>query len=79
MSLLLKFSQDVMEKTRNKTRIRIANIMMALTVVGCLIMVWSGKQAAGRGESVVKANLDWHKEYNEQSVAEAEAKTSQKK
>uniref|UniRef100_A0A1L8E9R4 Putative conserved plasma membrane protein n=3 Tax=Haematobia irritans TaxID=7368 RepID=A0A1L8E9R4_HAEIR len=58
-------SRDVMERTRNKVRIRIANIMMALTVIGCGIMVYSGKEAAKRGESVTKQNLDWHKQYNE--------------
>lgn len=73
------FSQDVMERTRNKTRIRVANIMMALTAIACLVMVFSGKQAAERGESVQKMNQDWHKEYNEKSIAEAQAaKASQK-
>lgn len=71
-----RFSQDVMEKARNKIRIRTANIMMAITAVACLIMIWSGKQAAERGETVQKMNLDWHKEYNEQSIAEAQAKKS---
>lgn len=50
-------------------RIRIANIMMIATLLGCGFMVYSGKQAASRGESVQKMNIDWHKEYNE---AEAE-------
>lgn len=52
--------------------------MMALTAVGCLIMIMSGKEAAERGETVQKMNLDWHKEYNEKSAAEAAAKASQK-
>lgn len=73
------FSQDVMEKARNKVRIRLANIMMLLTAIGCIVMVWSGKEAKERGESVQKSNLDWHKEYNEQSIAQAEAaKAAQK-
>lgn len=46
-------------------RIRIANIMMLLTVIGCGVMVYSGKDAAKRGETVVKQNMDWHKAYNE--------------
>lgn len=66
-------SQDVMEKSRNKIRIRLANVMMLLTAIGCIFMVWSGKKAAERGETVQKMNLDWHKEYNEQKVAELEA------
>jgi len=69
-------NQDVMEKTRNKIRIRIANIMVALTVIACLIMVWSGKKAADRGESVQKMNQDWHHEYQEKSIAEAQAKSA---
>ncbi|XP_065358878.1 UPF0389 protein CG9231 isoform X1 [Calliphora vicina] len=58
-------SAEIMERSRNKMRIRIANIMMGLTVVGCAIMIYSGKQAAKRGESVTKQNLEWHKRYNE--------------
>lgn len=54
-----------MERANNRTRIRIANIMMVLTVVGCIAAVISGKQAAGSGDSVQRRNLDWHKEYNE--------------
>lgn len=50
---------------------------MAMTAVGCLVMVWSGKKAQERGDTVQKMNLDWHKEYNEQSAAEA-AKAVQK-
>ncbi|CAO1400816.1 unnamed protein product [Diamesa hyperborea] len=64
-------NQDVMEKTRNRIRIRLANIMMALTALGCIFMIFSGKSAAERGETVQKMNLDWHKEYNEQEAAKA--------
>lgn len=68
-----------MERTRNKIRIRLANIMMVLTAAACLVMVYSGKQAAERGDSVQKMNLDWHKEYNDKSRAEAvEAKIKSK-
>ncbi|XP_016959277.2 UPF0389 protein CG9231 [Drosophila biarmipes] len=59
-------SQDVMERCRNKMRIRLANIMIALTAVGCAIMVYSGKQAAKRGDSVTKMNLEWHKQFKDQ-------------
>lgn len=54
-----------MERSRNKMRIRIANAMIGLTILGCGIMVYSGKEAAKRGESVSKQNLEWHKRYNE--------------
>lgn len=53
--------------------------MMVLTAAACLVMVYSGKQAAERGDSVQKMNLDWHKEYNDKSRAEAvEAKIKSK-
>jgi hypothetical protein len=60
-----------MEKVRNRIRIRVANIMMALTAIGCIVMVMSGKKAAERGDTVQKQNLDWHKEYNQKSTEEA--------
>ncbi|XP_017072436.1 UPF0389 protein CG9231 [Drosophila eugracilis] len=66
-------SQDVMERCRNKIRIRLANIMIALTAVGCAIMVYSGKQAAKRGESVTKMNLEWHKQFNDPHQSEGSA------
>lgn len=59
-------SQHTMEKARNKARIKIANYMILATIIACIGFVYSGKQAAKRGESVQKMNLDWHKEVNEQ-------------
>lgn len=70
--ITLPFSQEVMERARNKMRIRLANILMALTMVGCIIMIVTGKQAAERGETVQQRNLDWHKEYNEKSKTQDE-------
>lgn len=53
--------------------------MMALTLFGCILMIISGRKAAERGESVLKMNQEWHKEYNEKAQAEAQAKMSEKK
>lgn len=58
-------SQAVMEKTRNRMRIKIANYMMAATALGCALMVYLGKQDQESGKSVLKMNLDWHKQINE--------------
>nr|XP_023029045.1 UPF0389 protein CG9231 isoform X1 [Leptinotarsa decemlineata] len=57
-------TQSVMERARNRMRIRIANYMMLGTVLGCIAMVYLGKQDAKRGESVAKQNLDWHARIN---------------
>ncbi|XP_059615522.1 UPF0389 protein CG9231 isoform X2 [Phlebotomus argentipes] len=66
-------SREEMEKSRSKTRIRLSNWMILGTLLGCIIMVYSGKQAAERGESVSKMSLDWHAELKEQKKAEDEA------
>lgn len=53
-------SQGTMERCRNLMRIKIANYMMAGTALGCLAMVYLGKQAAKRGDTLSKQNLEWH-------------------
>lgn len=53
-----------MERANNRTRIRIANIMIVATIFGCIVAIISGKSAAESGDSVQKQNLDWHKQYN---------------
>lgn len=60
-----------MEKSRSKVRIRVSNILMVLTLIGCIFMVRSGKKAAEKGETVQKMNQDWHKQYNEVTNKEA--------
>ena len=55
-----------MEKARNKMRIRVSNIMIVTTLVGCLIMVIIGKKKRDSGDSLQKRNLDWHKTYAEE-------------
>lgn len=57
-----------MERTRNKIRIKGANIMIVLTILGCIYAVYSGKKAAEAGESVEKYNHDWHKKFNESAA-----------
>ncbi|KAG5897182.1 hypothetical protein JTB14_022543 [Gonioctena quinquepunctata] len=63
-------TQSLMERTRNRMRIRIANYMMLATAVGCIAMIYKGKQDAKRGDTLAKQNKEWHA----QMRAEAEAK-----
>lgn len=53
-------SQSTMERCRNMMRIKIANYMMVATALGCIAMVYIGKEAAKRGDSITKRNLEWH-------------------
>lgn len=54
--------QSTMERARNRMRIKIANYMMVATLVGCIIMAYLGKQDAKKGNTLVKQNLEWHKQ-----------------
>ncbi|KAK9879316.1 hypothetical protein WA026_004169 [Henosepilachna vigintioctopunctata] len=60
--------QHVMERARNIIRIRVANYMIAATVVGCAIMIFLGKRSRDQGESVAKWSEDWHKELRKENV-----------
>ncbi|XP_042225642.1 UPF0389 protein CG9231-like [Homarus americanus] len=67
-------NQDVLERARNKARIKINIMMCVATLLSCLAMVYAGKRAQKRGESVIKMNEDWHKKYNEEAkIAQAKA------
>lgn len=61
-----------MERSRNIIRIRVANIMMVSTLLGCLLMVWSGKRARERGETLERQNYLWHKRIQEEEAAKRE-------
>lgn len=65
LTIFVFFRPESVEKARNRTRIRLANYMMLATAIACLLMVISGKKAAERGESVQKANIEWHRRVNE--------------
>jgi hypothetical protein len=67
------YSQEVMDKAKNRIRIRLANIMMTVTAVGCVITIFMGKAARDRGESVARMNTEWHEEYNRKAAEEAAA------
>lgn len=53
-----------MERCRNIVRIRVNLTLIVLCLIGAITAMQSGKKAAQRGESLQKANMDWHQEYN---------------
>lgn len=59
-------SQTVMERSRNRMRIKIANYMIVATLLGCITMVYLGKQDHKEGKSVQKQNLEWHRKIKEE-------------
>lgn len=56
---------EIMEKARSWMRVRISNYSIALTLLGCVVMVYMGKKARDRGDTLHKRNLNWHEEHRE--------------
>lgn len=65
-------SQTTMERCRNRMRIRIANYMMVATALGCIAMVYVGKQNAKSGNTLTRINLNWHKDMDEMETKKVE-------
>ena len=57
---------EVIMKTRSWARIRINLIAIGIAAAGSVLMVYMGKQAAKRGESVESENLAWHRKNREE-------------
>uniref|UniRef100_A0A8D2L1I0 Uncharacterized protein n=1 Tax=Varanus komodoensis TaxID=61221 RepID=A0A8D2L1I0_VARKO len=51
-------SLQTLRKARNLVRIQICYVMIALTVLGCIAMVISGKRAAERKDTLEKINVE---------------------
>lgn len=63
--VLILYSYEVWGKVRSIIRIKVANYTMLLILVGCVVMVVTGKRARDRGESIMQRNLDWHQRYSD--------------
>ncbi|XP_075448985.1 protein FAM162A isoform X1 [Ascaphus truei] len=51
-------SYEMVDMAKSKMRVKVAYMMMALTIIGCIATVISGKRAAGRHESLSSFNLE---------------------
>ncbi|KAM4905311.1 protein FAM162A [Sylvia borin] len=51
-------SLDTVRAAKTTLRVKFSYVMMALTIVGCIAMVISGKQAMKRHESLTSINLE---------------------
>ncbi|XP_076974272.1 protein FAM162A isoform X2 [Tamandua tetradactyla] len=50
-------SFEMLDAAKNKVRVKISYLMIALTVAGCILMIIEGKKAAKRNESLTSLNL----------------------
>eukprot|EP00062_Callorhinchus_milii_P000952 gi/632935551/ref/XP_007890456.1/ PREDICTED: protein FAM162A-like isoform X1 [Callorhinchus milii] len=65
-------SMDMLAAAANNLRVKICYLMIALSVVGCFVMVISGKNAVKRDESLTKSNLDKKAKLKEEYQKEQE-------
>ncbi|XP_030391051.1 protein FAM162A isoform X1 [Gopherus evgoodei] len=51
-------SLELIDAARNKLRVKMSYLMIAVTVLGCIVMVIEGKRAVGRHESLTTQNIE---------------------
>lgn len=67
-------SFEMIDAARNKVRVKACYVMMGLTIAACLLMVFLGKQAAGRNESLTNQNMEKKARWREEVQREREVK-----
>ncbi|NWS33120.1 F162A protein, partial [Polioptila caerulea] len=60
-------SLETVRAATTTLRVRVSYVMIALTIVGCIIMVIRGKQAVKRHESLTSMNLKKKAQWREES------------
>ncbi|XP_054431193.1 protein FAM162A [Pteronotus mesoamericanus] len=64
-------SFEMLDAAKNKIRVKISYVMIALTVAGCVLMVIEGKKAARRHESLTSLNLEKKARLREEAALKA--------
>ncbi|NWU20009.1 F162B protein, partial [Dyaphorophyia castanea] len=49
---------EVLDTTRNIVRIKVCYIMIALTVLGCVTMIITGKEAVKKDQTLLRVNTE---------------------
>ncbi|KAL4001082.1 serine/threonine-protein kinase/endoribonuclease IRE1 [Sarotherodon galilaeus] len=64
-------SFEMIDAARNKIRVKAAYVMMAASIGACMIMVFMGKRALARNETLTSLNIEkkarWREEFQKQS------------
>ncbi|XP_051878040.1 protein FAM162A-like [Pristis pectinata] len=63
-------SIEMLYAARNKIRVQVCYLMIAMSIVACVVMVVSGKKAFKQHESLTKWNLEKKAKLKEQYVQE---------
>lgn len=65
-------SFEMIDAARNRVRVKACYVMMGLTILACLGMVISGKQAAGRHENLTSQNMEKKARWREEAQKQRE-------
>ncbi|KFV86444.1 Protein FAM162B, partial [Struthio camelus australis] len=66
-------SSEVLDAARNRVRIKVCYVMIALTLLGCLAMVVSGKEAAKRDHTLLRMNIEKKAKWRAEAEKDQEA------
>ncbi|KAM6162211.1 protein FAM162A [Erethizon dorsatum] len=64
-------SFEMLDAAKNKLRVKISYVMIALTVLGCIVMIIEGKKAIKRNESLTTLNLQKKAHLREEAALKA--------
>ncbi|XP_056343405.1 protein FAM162B [Oenanthe melanoleuca] len=71
----LRIPPEMLDKARNKARVKACYIMIGLSIIACFAVIASAKKAAARHESLTSLNLAKKAKWREEAALAAEAKT----
>ncbi|KAM7128085.1 protein FAM162A isoform 1-T1 [Ciconia maguari] len=67
-------SIETIRAAKTTLRVKFSYVMMALTILGCIVMVIKGKQAVKRHESLTSINLEKKAQWREEATQSISAK-----
>ncbi|KFP59563.1 Protein FAM162B, partial [Cariama cristata] len=65
---------EMLDRARNKARVKACYIMIALSIVACFAVIASAKKAAARHESLTSWNLAKKAQWRKEAALAAESK-----
>ncbi|NXN92107.1 F162B protein, partial [Rhinopomastus cyanomelas] len=71
----LRIPPEMLDRARNKARVKACYIMIALSIVACFSVITSAKKAAARHESLTSWNLAKKAKWRQEAALAAESKT----
>ncbi|KAM9241448.1 protein FAM162B [Leptosomus discolor] len=71
----LRIPPEMLDRARNKARVKACYIMIGLSIVACFAVIASAKKAAARHESLTSWNLAKKAKWRKEAALAAESKT----